>query len=265
MKWTFGLIILISLFFFQDSFGQEASPWNGTFTGSILGTHAVLTGNLQGTLWMGSIQVEKNPFQPPNTLGANISEETYIQLEGTVNGEECTGNMRDQHSQKSSYFSATGTGNQITIKVHELNPLTGFEEDMNLYFSRNVPVTAPQTKSTTIEMQDGTLLDETLLGLWWLATEELNRGFITTTDYYIQFFTNGVMLITDGRNGELDFPVSLKPDDPDTHSLNWKIEKQLIWTQDASGQWQPYARYREEGGTLLLVYSNGKKEVWERL
>lgn len=245
---------------------QDESAWDGAFTGSILGTYAVLTANLSGTLWSGTISVEKNPFQPPNTMGANIDEHTNIRLEGTVNGDECTGNMRDDHSQKSSQFTAHANGSQINIKVHELNPLSGFYEDLTLTFSKNVPTSysVPAVNSNMVQMDDGTYLDQNLMGLWWSATEELNKGFVTSTDFYLQFNQNGTLLLSEGRDGNLDYPDALHSEDSDVQTLNWKVDKRTIWVQHEN-QWIPFARYQGDSETMVLVFGNKKKETWQKL
>ena len=250
----------------QVIYAQDQSPWDGAFTGSILGTHAVLSANLSGTMWSGTISVEKNPFQPSNTLGANLDEHTNIRLEGTVNGDECTGNMRDDHSQKSSQFTAYANGSQITIKVHELNPLSGFYEDLSLVFNKNVPYSAPavNNNSNMVQMDDGTFLDRDLMGLWWYATEELNKGFVTSTDYYVQFNQNGTVFVSGGRDGNLDYPHALYPEDSDVQTLNWKVEKKVIWIQNGN-QWEPFARYQGDSETMVIVNRNKKKKTWQKL
>jgi hypothetical protein len=107
-------------------------------------------------------------------------------------------------------------------------------------------------------------LDKELFGLWWLAIEELNKGFITTTDYYIQFNTNGTLFVSGGRDGNLDFPNAIHSEDSDVHTLNYKIEKKIIWVQNEDNLWESYARYQEENGSIMLIYGNGKKELWQR-
>ena len=251
----------------QAIYAQDQSPWDGAFTGSILGTYAVLSANLSGTMWMGTISVEKNPFQQSGTLGANLDEHTNIRLEGTVNGDECTGNMRDDHSQKSSQFTAHANGSQIMIKVHELNPLSGFYEDLTLTFSKNVPISssAPVVNSNMVQMDDGTFLDQNLMGLWWFATEELNKGFVTTTDYYLQFNQNGTLLISGGRDGNLDYPSALHEEDSDVQTINWKVEKKIIWLQNENNEWEPYARYQGDSETMVITNRHKKKKTWQKL
>jgi len=267
----FAGFVVAFLFFLHSCIAQDQTPWDGHFTGSILGTYAVLSCNLEGSFWSGVINIEKDPFQPPNALGANLDEQTKIRLEGTLTGDECTGTMRDEHSHKSSQFTAHANGNQITIKIHELNPLTGFYEDMNLNFSKNVPYSGPTAgtsstgNSNMVKMDDGTLLDNNLFGLWWYAVDELQKGFVSTTDYYLQFNTNGTLLVSGGRDGKLDYPNAIHTEDSDVHSLNYMIKKNIIYVQNEDNLWENYARYQEENGTMVLIYGDGKKEVWQRL
>lgn len=45
----------------------------------------------------------------------------------------------------------------------------------------------------------------------------------------------------------------------------WRTANRMIYVlDDATGQWNAFARYYIEGNSALLTYGNGKREVWKR-
>ena len=44
----------------------------------------------------------------------------------------------------------------------------------------------------------------------------------------------------------------------------WRTEGGMILIQSSFGGWEPYARYYVEGGSLMLTFDNGQREVWHR-
>jgi len=246
------LTVAVLVFFCHPAMAQSSSDWEGTYTGTIFGSYSTMTTTLSGSQWNAAINVEAG---------------YAIYLEGSVNGDECKGTLRDEVKQKFTSFTAWNYGNQIAFDIKELNPLTGYEEDMSFAFSKDVPfqsspVTA-QIGNDEPDLPPGAIpIDRSLFGLWNYTHSEVSGGFIVETHYFIQFFDNGVMLFTDGITAGVDDITSLNANDPATHHNKWKAENQIISTRDPENNWQSYARYHVENGTLLLIFGKGKQEVW---
>jgi hypothetical protein len=250
MKW---FLITLFLCTCQFSFSQSLSDWNGTFEGSILGANATLIGKLNGNQWTGTIAVSGYP----------------IQFEGTIMDMECTGTMTDTQAKTSTAFTASYSGKQITIKIHDINPISGLEENMEFIFFKTNPQqvigSIVSSSVTVVENTEDLKHDQSLIGLWRYTDTYVSGTYSFATDYFMQFNANGVILITDGRTAGGGPTSSLDSGAGDTHQGAWKTENKTLWVKDTSHDWQSYANYVVDGHSMMLTYSNGKKQVWERL
>jgi hypothetical protein len=247
-------ILLITLYgFSQPSFSQIASEWKGEFIGSMLGINATMVGTLSGAQWTGTIDASGYP----------------IQLQGTVIDMQCNGTMSDQKTQETIPFTAKYAGNQITISIRDINPLTDQMENMEFVFTRTSGSVSPEYSGlshvTVVDGVDASKLDRALIGLWRYTDTYVSGEYSFATDYFIQFNANGAVYLTDGRTAGGGMTSSLDTGAGDIHEGIWKTENKTLWTSDGKGEWHPYAKYYVDGRSMMLTYNNGKKQVWERL
>jgi hypothetical protein len=245
------IILFISIFHLASA--QSASDWSGNFEGNILGAAATLIGNLDGQHWTGTIAVAGYP----------------IQFDGTVIDMKCTGTMTDPQSKTSSPFVARYAGRQITINIHDLNPISGLEEDMEFIFlktsAEQVTGTAIASSINQVDKGELAMRDQSLVGLWRYTDSYVSGEYSFATDYFIQLNRDGTALYTDGRTAGGGPASSIVSGQPDTHQVYWKTENKILYAKEENGQWGAYARYYVEGNSMMLTYNNGKKQVWERI
>lgn len=231
------------------SYSQIPSPWDGYFTGNILGIDASITAKTTGTQWSGSVDAAGYP----------------LQLKGTVNGMQCKGTMTDPSTQESSPFNANLLGIQLTITIHDVNPLTGKEEEMQFVFNRSNTPSPPAGNENSANNNIAKNIDQSLIGLWRRTETYVSSGFSFATDYFMQFNANGVVLVSDGRTAGGGPSSSIDSGTGDVHEGTWKTEGNRLWMNDGGSGWVNYARYYVEGNSMMLTFANGKSQVWERL
>jgi hypothetical protein len=252
------LLINFFLFLSLTLCAQEAAQWDGYFEGTLIGIQSTLTGKTTGSQWTALIDAQGYP----------------LHLEGTISGRQCSGNITDPQNNSTLPFKATHSGIEITISVRDENPITGVMEDMEFIFVKGTPPSEQATTQSSIQSSapptpavsvDASKLDQTVVGLWRYTDTYVSGEFSFATDYFMQFFANGVVYITDGRTAGGGPTSSIDSGDGDVHQGTWKTENKVLWLHDGTNGWQNYARYYAEGNSMMLTYANGFKQVWERL
>ncbi|MDQ3015181.1 MAG: hypothetical protein M3R25_00425 [Bacteroidota bacterium] len=247
MKYPFLIVFLIAT---NALTSQITSQWTGYFEGTILGLTAPMQGEAKGNAWTGLINV--NGY--------------VLNLHGTIIGDQCDGTMADPQTQSSIPFRSQLAGKLLTVKIHDINPLTGREEDMELVFEK-LSDTAPtsgtsSTTQTNFKIEKGTL-DQTLVGRWRYTDSYVSGDFSFATDWFMNINSDGSLLYTDGRTAGGGSNSSIDSGDGDVHEVSWKAENKIIYLNAGQG-WQEYARYYKEGNNLMLTYGSGSKQVWEK-
>ena len=245
------LLILISFLLSGQLYGQITSAWTGYFEGTLLGLIAPLEGKAQGNAWKGVINV--NGY--------------VINLDGSIVGDNCEGTMSDPQAQTAIPFRSSMSGDLLTIRIHDVNPLTGVKEDMELVFEKKSDSTRDQAtyqeEPSSFQVIKGKL-DPNLVGRWRYTNAYVSGDFSFATDYFMKINADGSLLYTDGRTAGGGPNSSIDSGDGDVYTVSWKAENKIIYLNDGNG-WQEYARYYQEGDNLMLTYGNGNKQVWERL
>ena len=239
-KSLFVLFICLSSYIFA----QESASCDGMFHGTLLGIESTLEGKTTGANWNGKIDAGGYLFD----------------LKGTADGPNLKGTMTDPQTGTSLPFRAAILDNQLTIYIHDINPLTGEKEDMELVFMRSTN----QTSATTSSKLSASNCDPKLVGNWRYTDSYVSGQFSFATDYFMRFNQNGTMLWTDGRTAGGGPDISMDSGTGDVHKADWKIENKVIWLNGGSG-WEYYATYYAEDERMMLTFKNGNKQVWERL
>jgi len=253
MRLFHWLLMALSFCFIETAYAQLNSDWTGSFEGQIFGANATMIALLSGDQWKGTIAVSGYP----------------VKFEGTMIDNQARGTLTDEQAKTSSAFTAKYAGNQITINMHDINPITGLEENMDFIFfkvkDQQVVGSILSSSVNVVDSPPPSTIDRSLLGLWRFTDTYVSGDYSFATDYFIQFNANGILLLTDGRTAGGGPASSLDTGDGDTHQGEWKSEKNTVYTKDAKNRWQSYARYVVDGNTMMLTYANGKKQVWEKM
>lgn len=224
---------------------QEITSWDGYFSGKLVGIESALNGQTTGANWNGAIDAGGYLFN----------------LQGSIDAMNVKGTMSDPQTGTSIPFRASLSGNQLTIYIHDINPLSGVEEDMELVFTKSDQKPA---SSSSKPLEANVNIDQRLVGNWRYTNAYVSGQFSFATDYFMQFNPDGTMLWTDGRTAGGGPDISMDSGTGDVHSALWKIENKVIWLDGGNG-WEYYAKYYEENGSMMLTFNNGNKQVWERL
>ncbi len=244
-------LLLSSMFFGHTLTSQITAAWTGYFEGTLLGLIAPMEGIAQGNTWKGVINV--NGY--------------VINLDGSIVGDNCEGTMSDPQTQTSIPFQSQMYGNLLTIRIHDINPLTGLKEDMELVFEKKSEL-SPRGSTNTEESSSFQVIkgkiDPNLIGRWRYTNSYVSGEFSFATDYFMKINADGSLLYTDGRTAGGGPNSSIDSGDGDVYTVSWKAENKIIYLNDGNG-WQEYARYYQEGNNLMLTYMNGNKQVWERI
>jgi len=183
-------------------------------------------------------------------------------LKGVIAGMNLSGTMSDPQSGAELPFRATLSGNRLAIFIHDINPLTGVEEDMELVFTRSA--NQNQVASQPKPLIANGNIDPKLVGNWRYTDSYVSGQFSFATDYFMRFNPDGTMLWTDGRTAGGGPDISMDSGTGDVHQAQWKIDNKTIWLNGGNG-WEYYAAYYAESERMMLTFKNGNKQVWERL
>jgi hypothetical protein len=240
--------IIILLLFLSINASAQISPWTGRFDGAIIGINATITAEAAGPEWTADINASGYP----------------LSLSGIITGNACSGTMSDAQTQSSSSFTATLDGAQLVLSIRDINPLTGLEEDMHFTFMKTASVSGGMSQTAKVTVYAANI-DEALVGSWRFTDSYVSSGFSVATDYFMRFDGDGTVYVTDGRSAGGDANASFDSGSGDVHQGTWKVENKVLYMNDGTSGWQPYATYYAEEYRMMLTYNNGKKQVWERL
>ena len=239
---------LFFLFIFFSSFlaAQKSGSWSGIFNGQLVDIESTLSGETNNADWKGTIDASGYLFD----------------LTGTLDGMNMVGTMSDPQTGSTLPFRALLTGDKLAIYIHDINPLTGVKEEMELVFMRSTA--KEQTVMTSNESPSNVNIDPQLVGTWRYTDSYVSGQFSFATDYFMYFNRNGTMAWTDGRTAGGGPDISMDSGRGDVHKADWKIDNKVIWLNGGSG-WEYYAIYYVEPGRMMLTFKNGNKQVWEKL
>ncbi len=231
-------------------FAQTTESWNGTFEGNVLGVTARLIGKQSTKGWTATIDVN----------------DYMINLQGSIVEMRSSGTMSDPQAGTSIPYEAVLNGNQIILKIEDINPNSGQMEKMEFAFTRiaSAPETNTNQSSGTNNSADKITHDHNLLGTWRYTESYVSGDFSFATDWFLWVNSDGSFQYSDGRTAGGGSNSSIDSGDGDVHNAKWKTENKSIFVDGGSG-WQFYAKYYKENNNLMLTFGNGKKQVWAKI
>ena len=235
---------------------QSSTSWEDFYTGTIMGINTSLTGQLEGDSWK-----------------ARANADGYIfNLEGFVAGETCLGTMTDVQNGVSAAFLAVLGVESLTITIEDINPETGKEQLLDFVFTKTDPSTYVQTIPSSETTSASPSLykivqgpkDNRLVGSWRFTDSYVSGQFSFATDYHMEIHADGNFLYGKGRTMGGGPDSSIDSGESGYDQGSWKAENGIMYVHDGK-EWYYYAKYYQEGNSLMLTYQNGNKQVWERL
>jgi hypothetical protein len=109
--------------------------------------------------------------------------------------------------------------------------------------------------------------DPMLVGAWRYSKSYVSGGFSMVTEKYMQVRSDGTYSYGDGKVAGGGNSGSFNSGDGgDVVTGKWRTENGIIYIDEGGyGNWVPYSGYYVEGNRLMLKFSDGSKEIWERL
>ena len=234
----------------------SSTSWEDFFTGTIMGINTTLTGEIEGDTWI-----------------ARANADGYIfNLEGFVSGETCLGTMTDAQNGESAAFLAELGAESLKIIIEDINPETGQEQLVEFVFAKTDPATYVQTASASqssdasqsnFQVVQGPK-DQRLVGSWRFTDSYISGQFSFATDYHMEIHADGNFFYGKGRTMGGGPDSSIDSGESGYDQGSWKTENGSLYVHDGT-DWHFYAKYYQEGNSLMLTYQNGNKQVWERL
>jgi len=248
MKWMPLIVFFLSFYSWSV---RSQNSWNGTFEGNVIGVTARLVGQKSNAGWTATI--DANNY--------------IIHLQGSIVEMQSTGTMSDPQAGTSIPYAAILKGNQIILKIEDMNPLSGQVEKMEFIFTRTKDQeneTDQISLSPSGKPADRATHDQNLVGTWRFTDSYVSGEFSFATDWFIWFYADGTFKYSEGRTAGGGPDVSADTGAGDVGTATWKSENKSISLDEGNG-WQFYAKYYRENNYLMLTYGNGKKQVWEKI
>ncbi|HZV71750.1 MAG TPA: hypothetical protein VFG10_19505 [Saprospiraceae bacterium] len=248
MKWVSLVVFFLS---FYGLSAQSQNSWNGTFEGNVMGVTARLIGQKSNAGWAATI--DANNYM--------------IQLQGSIVEMQSIGTMSDPQAGSRIPYEAVLKGNQIILKVEDINPLSGQMEKMEFIFTRTEDQeneAGQISNSHPGKPADKATHDQSLIGRWRYTESYVSGEFSFATDWFMWINGDGTFQYSDGRTAGGGPDVSADTGSGDVHTGKWKTENKSVYVDGGNG-WQFYAKYYRENNYMMLTLENGKKQVWEKI
>jgi len=193
-----------------------------------------------------------------------------FQLEGVIDSLEATGTIRI--GEGAGWFATAFAGEQLELVVAEVDPDTR-QPDLNnawhLAFVRaraatNQTPSDGVTRMNRERMEPSGEHDPALVGAWSYSDTYVSGDFSATSRLSMQILPDGTYLYGKG-NVSLGGSYSGNSRGADVTRGKWRTQGGVVYiVEDGGVQWEPYARYYVEGGSMMLTFADGKRQTWYR-
>ena len=221
----------------------KAQTFSGAFNGDINGTPATLTLQENGSQISGQI---------------NASGYIYT-LNGTANGNNTNGKLTDTQTQGAMNFSGLLQGNNLTLS---LSTVDGAKFELQ-FFWNGATTGGSQEQNNNNGTVSVANLDQRVVGNWLYSKSYTSGEFSFANQYRLIIKPDGTYLYGDGKVAGGGPGVGGISEGGGMSPGKWKTEKRVIHIDEGYG-WQPYAKYYVEGNSMMLTFSDGSKQIWER-
>ena len=112
--------------------------------------------------------------------------------------------------------------------------------------------------------------DPALIGAWSYSDTYISGEFSATTRLFMQVLADGSYAYSSGSvSAGLDNDLGSvhgRSGGGDVTRGEWRTKDGVVYIkEEGSPQWMAYARYYVEGGSLLLTFGNGERQLWRRM
>lgn len=240
----------------STSLSEPASSLDGTYSGDIAGTPSTLTLQLAGDAITGIIDAGGYRYS----------------LDGMTNGTTGSGTLVDLQTGASMPFEVAAESGAVIVTIKTADPSTGQMQRVPFSFHRgggqNHPG-GPSTEPPATGQAAAVERDPSLIGAWTYSDTYISGDFSATTRLFMQVNPDGSYAYGSGSvSAGLDNSMGSvwgNSESGDVTRGQWRTQGGIVYVMEAgSPQWVPYARYYVEGGSLMLTFGNGKRQVWHR-
>lgn len=217
--------------------------WEGSYRGSVNGTPATLRLTTRGKKLSGRVDAGGYPYEVHATIVG----------EGLAKGRVTDGKTGSALPAK---ISLSGRAVRMTLSAPA--------GKMRLRFRRGGGAeTAAVGRSGGARASGGGQHDRRLVGRWGRNHTMISGGASMVTSYYLIVRPNGTYTTGTGRMSAGGSGWTAGSGGGGGTSGRWKTKGNIVYVQQG-GVWRPYARFFRRGGSLMLTFANGKRQVWHR-
>jgi hypothetical protein len=119
--------------------------------------------------------------------------------------------------------------------------------------------------SGTPQQQETVERDPALVGSWLYTESYSSGGFSGASQVSMVIYPDGRYEYGNSAFAGGGAGIGGSSRGGDIEVGEWKTQNRVVYTrQPGVGQWEPYARYYVEGGSMLFTFGDGSKQVWKR-
>jgi hypothetical protein len=201
---------------------------------------------------------------------------SQIEFEGVLrdNGKGVAGTARSPNG--SGIFAARMSDGRLSLILAETDPATGradVDNALELAFApvqqrapqggQQQPATRPESAATPPQAPSSER-DPALAGHWVYSSIYRSGEFSGTTTRQMAIHPDGTYRYGHGAVQVSDSNAFGRSQSDDFTAGQWRTKGRIVYINEGGSQWVPYARYYVEGGSLLLTFENGSKQLWRR-
>ena len=247
---------LLSLFFLPSFlFCQQiagTSEWSGTYSGDINGTPSTMTLRQEGAQVNGSVDAAGYQYR----------------LQGNAQGNTFRGTLSDPQTGGEMDCQGTMTGNAVSLDLSVNDPSSGQLQRLQLQFTRGAAASpggnAGFGNAQGQAADPAAERDQRLVGAWSYTDSYTSGEYSFATQWRLIINPDGTYIYGDGRVVGGGPGVSGDSGGGgDVTRGQWKTQNKVIYINEGYG-WQSYAAYITDGGSLLMTFDDGSKQLWKR-
>lgn len=213
------------------------------FYGTLDGAPATLEGELDGETWRGRAEVGGSTYQLEGLLLDG-------QVQGIVTelGSGATMPLLARLDDRSIEFHAPVTGRLEVSSAGESGTSGGS--------ASGGPADADLDRAS---------LDQRLVGHWLWTDGSFSGDISITLQERLVLSPDGTYQYGDARAVGSGTGVSFNSDPGDVQQGGWRSAGGVLYRSDLGAvSFTPYARYETDGSSLLLLFPDGSKRLWNR-
>lgn len=173
----------------------------------------------------------------------------------------------------SGIFAAKFLDGRLALIIADVDPATGrakLDSTLELAFERAAPGSSPPPAArqpgvgTQQAAAPSSERDPALVGHWVHSNVYRSGDFSGTSSRQLVVQPDGTYQIGHGSVQVSSNHGFGRSQGEDFTTGQWRTQNRIVYVREGGSQWVPYARYYVEGGSMLLTFENGSKQLWQR-